>query len=103
MMTYVLLFGLTLKPLYLKSLNWPSLVTEKSTPRHRTKDSLEKDTILSHNCVLSPDIIREEVEILKIDFNNRVKQILFNSMLTAYYMTFVPLCFAQVSLPVIYS
>lgn len=55
------------------------------------------DYVLFHNCVLTPDIIREEVEVLKIDFNNRVKQILFNSMLSAYYMTFVPLCFAQVS------
>ncbi|KAL4233105.1 Transmembrane protein 39A [Mactra antiquata] len=91
--TYIFLFGPTIKPLYLKSLNWPSLVTEKSTPRHRS--NLDKDYVLYHNCVLTPDIIREEVEVLKIDFNNRVKQILFNSMLTAYYMTFVPLCFAQ--------
>lgn len=95
--TYVFLFGPTLKPLYVKSLNWPSMVTEKLSPRQRTgKDSFsDTETILSHNCVLTPDIIREEVEFLKIDFNNRVKQILFNSMLTAYYMTFVPLCFAQ--------
>jgi hypothetical protein len=59
-------------------------------------DFISSDFVLFHNCVLTPDIIREEVEVLKIDFNNRVKQILFNSMLTAYYMTFVPLCFAQV-------
>jgi len=55
-----------------------------------------ENPVLFHSCVLTPDIIRDEVETLKIDFNNRVKQILFNSMLTAYYMTFVPLCFAQV-------
>lgn len=91
--TYIFLFGPTVKPLYVRSLNWPSAVTEKSTPKH--KSNLDKDFVLFHNCVLTPDVIREEVEILKIDFNNRVKQILFNSMLTAYYMTFVPLCFAQ--------
>ncbi|XP_060583973.1 transmembrane protein 39A-like isoform X2 [Ruditapes philippinarum] len=91
--TYIFLFGPTVKPLYVRSLNWPSIVTEKSTPKH--KSNLDKDFVLFHNCVLTPDIIREEVEVLKIDFNNRVKQILFNSMLTAYYMTFVPLCFAQ--------
>lgn len=33
--------------------------------------------------------------MFKTDFNNRIKQVLFNSLLTAYYMTFVPLCFAQ--------
>ena len=97
MVTYVFLFGPTVKPLYQKSLNWPSLVTERATPRHRAKDFIEKETYLFHNCVLTPDIVRDEVENLKIDFNNRVKQVLFNSMLTAYYMTFVPLCFAQVS------
>lgn len=95
MVTYVFLFGPTVKPLYQKSLNWPSLVTERATPRHRAKDFIEKETYLFHNCVLTPDIVRDEVENLKIDFNNRVKQVLFNSMLTAYYMTFVPLCFAQ--------
>lgn len=73
-------------------------MSDKGTLRHRSKDVTEKESILYHNCVLTPDIIREEVEVLKIDFNNRVKQILFNSMLTAYYMTFVPLCFAQVSM-----
>lgn len=93
--TYIFLFGPTLKPLYLKSLNWPSLVSEGATPKHKAKDGSDSDFVLYHNCVLSPEVVREEVEILKIDFNNRVKQILFNSMLTAYYMTFVPLCFSQ--------
>ena len=102
MVTYVFLFGPTVKPLYQKSLNWPSLVTERATPRHKQKDFIEKETYLFHNCVLTPDIVRDEVENLKIDFNNRVKQVLFNSMLTAYYMTFVPLCFAQVGCVFIY-
>ena len=78
-------------------------MTERATPRHKAKDFIEKETYLFHNCVLTPDIIRDEVENLKIDFNNRVKQVLFNSMLTAYYMTFVPLCFAQVSSLVSFS
>jgi hypothetical protein len=49
-----------------------------------------------HNCSLSPQAIREEVEILKADFNNRMKQIIFSSVLNAYYAGFVPCCFAQV-------
>lgn len=51
-----------------------------------------------HICSLSPEAVREEVEFFKTDFNNRIKQVLFNSMLCAYYMGFVPLCFAQVSI-----
>jgi len=49
-----------------------------------------------HVCTMSPEAIRDEVETLKTDFNSRVTQILFDSMLCAYYMGCVPLCFAQV-------
>jgi hypothetical protein len=49
-----------------------------------------------HNCSMSAQAIREEVEVLKTDFNNRMKQILFSSVLNAYYAGFVPCCFAQV-------
>lgn len=85
------LFGPSIKPLYHKCLVWPTPVCDR--PRHRRE---EDEVILFHNCVLTPDIIRSEVDYFKSDFNNRIKQVLFNSLLTAYYMTFVPLCFAQV-------
>ncbi|XP_048769380.1 transmembrane protein 39A-like isoform X1 [Ostrea edulis] len=88
--TYVFLFGPSIKPLYHKCLVWPTPVCDR--PRHRRE---EDEVILFHNCVLTPDIIRSEVDYFKSDFNNRIKQVLFNSLLTAYYMTFVPLCFAQ--------
>lgn len=42
-------------------------------------------------------VIREEVEYLKKDFNYRIKQILFNSTVSAYYIGLIPICFAQVS------
>jgi hypothetical protein len=45
---------------------------------------------------MSPQAIREEVQVLKADFNNRMKQIIFSSVLNAYYAGFVPCCFAQV-------
>lgn len=90
--TYVFLFGPSIKPLYHRCLVWPTSVCDR--PRHKKE---EEEVILFHNCVLTPDVIRSEVEYFKLDFNNRIKQVLFNSLLTAYYMTFVPLCFAQVS------
>ena len=67
------------------------------TPRHRLHEQVVKE-LPTHVCTMSPEAIREEVEMLKTDFNGRVTQILFNSMLCAYYMGCVPLCFAQVSL-----
>lgn len=94
--TYVLLFGPSIKPLYHKSLVWPVPVQDKiSSAKFKGRDTVEMEALLTHSCVLTPDIIRSEVETFKNDFNGRIKQVLFNSLLTAYYMTFVPLCFAQ--------
>lgn len=50
-----------------------------------------------HACSSNPSEIRLEVEELKMNFNSRVKQILFNSVLNAYYAGFIPCCFAQVN------
>ncbi|CAH1799828.1 unnamed protein product [Owenia fusiformis] len=89
--TYLILFGVSMRPLYDKSMVWPTQVSEKpQSPRHKTKDP-----VISHVCTMSPELIREEVEFFKNDFNNRIKQVLFNSMLCAYYMGFIPVCFAQ--------
>ena len=113
--TYLILFGFAVKPLYTRYQAWPRPVAsvERHNIKHRTSSrdlntqnsaassasltfSLEKEPVLFHSCTLTPDVVREEVEMLKTDFNDRMKQVLFNSMLSAYYMTFVPLCFAQV-------
>lgn len=51
-----------------------------------------------HSCSHDPEQIRSEVEMLKEDFNLRVKKTLFHSIIGAYYTTFVPCCFAQVKL-----
>lgn len=53
--------------------------------------------IPTHSCPLSPDLIRNEVECLKADFNHRIKEVLFNSLFSAYYVAFLPLCFVKVS------
>uniref|UniRef100_A0A4W4HJF7 Transmembrane protein 39B n=1 Tax=Electrophorus electricus TaxID=8005 RepID=A0A4W4HJF7_ELEEL len=49
----------------------------------------------THACCLSPDLIRKEVEFLKIDFNWRMKEVLVSSMLSAYYIAFVPVWFVK--------
>ncbi|KAK6187779.1 hypothetical protein SNE40_005729 [Patella caerulea] len=96
--TYLILFGPTVKPLYHKYYAWPRYTTtcpERFTPKPRSKEGPDRDAFIFHSCTLTPDIIRDEVEAMKQDFNSRMKQVLFNSMLSAYYMSFVPLCFAQ--------
>jgi len=72
------------------------------TPRHRSgrgdtgSHASHVPSLPTHVCTMSPEAIRDEVETLKTDFNARVTQILFDSMLCAYYTGCVPLCFAQV-------
>jgi len=46
-------------------------------------------------CCMSPDSVRYEAECLRTDFNLRMKQILFNSLISAYYVAFIPLKFTQ--------
>ncbi|CAH0559658.1 unnamed protein product [Brassicogethes aeneus] len=48
-----------------------------------------------HACCSNAVEIRKEVNSLKLNFNNRVKQILFSSIINAYYAGFIPCCFAQ--------
>ena len=45
----------------------------------------------------TPEEIRQEVEILLSDLIVRLKQLLFNSLLCAYYVGFIPMQFADVS------
>ena len=44
-----------------------------------------------------PDEIRQEVDLLLSDLVVRLKQLLFNSILCAYYVGFIPVQFADVS------
>ncbi|XP_043096299.1 transmembrane protein 39A isoform X1 [Puntigrus tetrazona] len=56
-----------------------------SSPKH----------IPTHSCPPSPELIRSEVEELRTDFNRRIKEVLFNSLFSAYYVAFLPLCFVK--------
>lgn len=69
------------------SLLWESLREQFNNPT----------SIPTHSCPLSPDLIRNEVECLKADFNRRIKEVLFNSLFSAYYVAFLPLCFVKVA------
>ncbi len=45
----------------------------------------------------TPEEVRNEVDILLSDLIVRLKQLLFNSLLCAYYVGFIPMLFADVS------
>lgn len=51
-----------------------------------------------HICSTSPESIRDEVDRLKSFFNDRLKFILFKSIVIVYYGSFVPLCFVPSTL-----
>lgn len=74
---YVILFGFTITPFF-ELINW-----NVSAPPPL------------HACTSNAAEIRSEVENLKTNFNNRMKQILFSSILNAYYAGFIPCCFTQ--------
>lgn len=51
-----------------------------------------------HVCSNDPIIIREETELLRKEFNKRLKRVVSLSSIFAYYSCFVPWCFVQVVL-----
>ena len=42
---------------------------------------------------INPETVRPEVQALKSDFNSRLKQIMFNAIVSTYYATFIPCVF----------
>lgn len=68
----------------------------KETWKQHTSQLYGIQPMPTHACCLSPDLIRKEVEFLKMDFNKRMKEVLVSSMLSAYYVAFVPVWFVKV-------
>lgn len=72
------------------------LTVLKETWKQHTSQLYSVQAMPTHACCLSPDLIRKEVEYLKMDFNWRMKEVLVSSMLSAYYVAFVPVWFVKV-------
>ncbi|XP_068395485.1 transmembrane protein 39B isoform X1 [Eschrichtius robustus] len=71
------------------------LLTLRETWKQHTRQLYGPDAMPTHACCLSPSLIRSEVEFLKMDFNWRMKEVLVSSMLSAYYVAFVPVWFVK--------
>ncbi|XP_059607725.1 transmembrane protein 39A [Phlebotomus argentipes] len=80
LLVYLIIFGARLEP-FLKTIHASNTVYLGGTPLHC--------------CSTNPSAIRDEVEVLKSDFNNRFKQVIFTSACNAYYAGFIPCCFSQ--------
>ncbi|XP_055887615.1 transmembrane protein 39A-like isoform X2 [Biomphalaria glabrata] len=92
---YLVLFGLAIKPLYQRYQAWPKPAYGVDRQTVPAKCKNKEETSLGHTCTLTPDVVREEVDLLKKDFNCRLKQVLFNSLTTSFYATGVPVWFSQ--------
>ncbi|XP_072036885.1 transmembrane protein 39A-A-like [Amphiura filiformis] len=100
--SYFLLYGLTidLNNTVITTITntlWPKeeiLANEKLTPKITT----DVQRITRHKCTHIPHEVRCEADVLKYDFNSRMKNVLFNSMVCAYYVGFVPICFLHSSM-----
>ncbi|XP_063067663.1 transmembrane protein 39A [Engraulis encrasicolus] len=77
--------GALLRPRDFMSLLRENLLEQFSSP----------GPVPTHTCPHSPELIRTEVEELKTNFNRRIKEVLFNSLFSAYYVAFLPLCFVK--------
>lgn len=81
MIVYVITFGMQIEP-FLRTI-------------FETESSTYFNGIPSHSCSTNPTVIRAEIDVLRTDYNNRFKQVVFTSLLNAYYAAFIPCCFAQ--------
>ncbi|XP_074643554.1 transmembrane protein 39A-like [Tubulanus polymorphus] len=91
---HIILFWQNLKNLLEKYTKQKPTTSSERSSSNKMKHTLTS-RIPVHNCSMSPEMVRDEVEYLKTDFNDRVKHILFKSISCTYYMAFMPVCFAQ--------
>lgn len=81
LIVYIFTFGLQIEP-FLRT-------------AYESNSSLYLNGIPTHSCSTNPVTIRAEVDVLRADYNNRFKQVVFTALLNAYYAAFIPCCFAQ--------
>jgi len=66
-----------------------------STQQTRQLKTTSDTKCEENHCTLSPDSVRYEAECLRTDFNLRIKQVIFNSVVSAYFVGFIPVKFTQ--------
>ncbi|XP_022082090.1 transmembrane protein 39A-like [Acanthaster planci] len=110
LVSYFLLYGLTFdlnKSVFATVVNklWPKGEAPSPLDKSVSASPLSSPSLgcahessTEHKCTHVPMEVRKEADVLKYDFNTRMKSVLFNSMVCAYYVGFVPICFLQPSM-----
>ena len=100
---YFLLFGLAGEPFL-------ELMSETPSSQSGNRVRIFKDKSGTYHCSsstnynatgpmpINPDTVRQEVSVMKTDVNMRARQVMFNTLIGAYYAAFVPCCFVQSAL-----
>ena len=99
---YFLLFGLVGEPFL-------ELLPDLSDVNANSRVKIFQDSAGVYHCStymsnyanpmpINPETVRHEVQTLKSDFNARLKQILFNALVSTYYATFIPCVFTPSAL-----
>ncbi|KAG8186274.1 hypothetical protein JTE90_004618 [Oedothorax gibbosus] len=90
-------YAVVMGPNYKKFLELQSAPPPPKNTGARSKHSapIRNSSTVNHVCSMSAETIREEVEMLRTDFNNRWKQVLFNTFVVVYHATFLPCFFSQ--------
>lgn len=81
---------------FLRPRDFLFLLRENLREQFSSPPHMPTHTCPPHTHSDTPELIRAEVEELKSDFNRRIKEVLFNSLFSAYYVAFLPLCFVKV-------
>uniref|UniRef100_H3CVS3 Transmembrane protein 39A n=1 Tax=Tetraodon nigroviridis TaxID=99883 RepID=H3CVS3_TETNG len=83
------------EPPFFRPRDFLFLIRENLRQQFSTPPHMPIHTCPPHTHSHTPELIRAEVEELKSDFNRRIKEVLFNSLFSAYYVAFLPLCFVK--------
>jgi hypothetical protein len=71
------------------------LVHQDQESKSQQTISLSSNTLPGHWCSTNACDLRDETDYLRIEFNQRIRHILFSSFLSFYYICIVPLAFCD--------
>ncbi len=101
---YFILFGFHGEPFLelLPNLSEASLKDNKNVRLFLDNEGIHQCTSMGSNYTgpipITPESTRLEVQVQRNDFNARLKQIMFNTLISTYYATFIPCVFTPSAL-----
>lgn len=87
---YIVLFGQSITRQFMRYVPWFT-----SSQQHKPRFYTERFHNLNHACSMNPEHVRNEVTLLKSDFNYRLKTVYFEAIVAVYYSTVIPTAFCK--------